>query len=117
MILRFSSKTQAIVSRSELPFFKAYSGNTECTVSKKAQKFAILVCKYESGPRSQCRSARSPEAIPSRMDGLKLLSPDDLEILDLRRSLKEQIAAIERHRSQVGIDAEQSSQNYEIAAD
>ena len=31
------------------------------------------------------------------LNSLKLLSPDDLEILDLRRNLKEQIAAMERH--------------------
>ena len=30
------------------------------------------------------------------LDNLKLISPDDLEILNLRRSLKEQIAAFER---------------------
>lgn len=29
------------------------------------------------------------------VENLKLLSPDDLDILDLRRSLKERIAAIE----------------------
>lgn len=32
------------------------------------------------------------------LDGLKLISPNDLEILDLRRCLKEQIAALERHQ-------------------
>ena len=32
------------------------------------------------------------------LDNLKLLSPDDLEILDLRRNLREQIAALERQQ-------------------
>ena len=33
------------------------------------------------------------------LDNLKLLNPDDLGILDLRRSLREQIAALERQQS------------------
>ena len=33
-------------------------------------------------------------------ENLKLLGPKDLEILDVRRSLKEQITALERQQSQ-----------------
>ena len=34
------------------------------------------------------------------LENLKLLSPDDLDILDLRRNLKGQIAVLERQQSQ-----------------
>jgi hypothetical protein len=34
------------------------------------------------------------------LDNVKILSPNDLEVLNLRRTLKEQIAAIERQMSQ-----------------
>ena len=34
------------------------------------------------------------------LENLKLLSPNDLEILNLRRTLKEQITALERDESQ-----------------
>jgi len=34
------------------------------------------------------------------LENLKLLSPDDLDILDLRRNLKERIAVLERQQSQ-----------------
>ena len=37
------------------------------------------------------------------LDSLKLLSPNDLEIFDLRRSLREQIAVLERQQSQAQI--------------
>ena len=33
------------------------------------------------------------------LETLKPLNPDDLEIVDMRRTLKEQIAALERHLS------------------
>lgn len=50
------------------------------------------------------------------LENLKLLSPNDLEILDLRRSLKERIAVLERDQSQAkACDTEQSSV-YEMAA-
>lgn len=50
------------------------------------------------------------------LENLKLLSPNDLEILDLRRSLKERIAALEREQSQAkACDTEQRSV-HEMAA-
>lgn len=35
------------------------------------------------------------------LDNTKLLSPNDLEVFDLRRNLREQIGALERHLAQV----------------
>ena len=35
------------------------------------------------------------------LENTKLINPNDLEILQLRRILKEQIAALERHQSQL----------------
>jgi hypothetical protein len=45
------------------------------------------------------------------LENLKLLSPDDLDILDLRRDLKEKIAVLERQQSQ-----QKKQRHYEMAA-
>ena len=50
------------------------------------------------------------------LDNLKLLGPNDLEILDLRRSLKEQIAALERQQSEAKVGDTKQSSDYQIAA-
>jgi hypothetical protein len=49
------------------------------------------------------------------LDNVKLLSPDDLDILDLRRNLREQIAAIERQASEIHVN--QNCNVSEMAAD
>jgi hypothetical protein len=45
------------------------------------------------------------------LETLELLSPDDLDILDLRRDLKEKIAVLERQQSQ-----RKKQGHYEMAA-
>jgi hypothetical protein len=50
------------------------------------------------------------------LDSLKLLSPGDLEILDLRRSLKEQIAVLEQQQPQAEVSETERSSKYRIAA-
>lgn len=50
------------------------------------------------------------------LDNLKLLSPNQREILDLRRSLKEQIAALERQQSEAIVRERGEKSDYEVAA-
>lgn len=50
------------------------------------------------------------------LENLKLLSPNDLEILDLRRSLKERIAVLERDQSPAKAGDTEQSSVYEMAA-
>lgn len=49
------------------------------------------------------------------LDNLKLLSPGDIEILNLRRTLREQIRTLERQQSQMQAREQQKS-DYEATA-
>jgi len=50
------------------------------------------------------------------LENLKLLSPNDLEILDLRRSLKDEISALERQQSQAQAGDTAQGSHYNKAA-